>query len=212
MRHTYRGAFENRTLPSELLEELRLAAEEQGAALTVVSGDALIELEVLLAWADGVEEADPAYRAETATSLRTAPAADGIPAAALADDPERGSSLRLRDFAFVGPRPTGGEPPSAEKPDVLLITTEDDSPRSWLRAGQALGAVLLHAAHAGVMGQPLAQATDFPAARVRVRHALSLVGTPQMAVRLGYAAGTASTPRRDVDDVLSQASAGDPHA
>jgi len=212
LRHTHRDAFEQRTLPPELLDRLRLAAEEHGAALIVVSGDDLIELEVLLAWADEVEEADPAYRAETAASVRTGSSTDGIPAAALADDPERGSSLRLRDFALVGPRPAGGEPPLAEKPDVVLIVTDDDDPLSWLRAGQALGAVLLHAAQEGVMGQPLAQATDFPAGRVRLRKALGLVGTPQMALRLGYAAGTTSTPRRPVDDVLSEAAPGGQNA
>lgn len=202
LRHTHRDAFEQRQLPLELLEQLRVAAEEQGTALVVVSGDDLIELEVLLAWADAVEEADPAYRAETAASVRSSPSADGIPAAALPDDPERGSSLRLRDFTHT-PRETGSEPPVAEKPAVVLIVTDEDSPLSWLRAGQALGSVLLRAAQGGVMGQPLAQATDFPAARVRLRKALGLVGMPQMALRLGYATATAATPRRSVEDVLT---------
>lgn len=208
LRHTYRDAFEPQALSPELLAVFRLAAEEHGAVLTVVSGDHLIELEVLLSWADGIEEADPAYRAEVAASLRTGSSPDGIPTAALPDDPERGSSLRLRDFAHVGTQPAGDEPPQAEKPDVVLIVTEHDGPLSWLRAGQALGAVLLHAAEEGVMGQPLAQATDFPAARVRLRQALDLVGVPQMALRLGYAAGTATTSRREVDTVLSEAVTG----
>ena len=212
LRHTHRDAFEDRPLPPELLDRLRRAAEEHDVALTVVQGDHLTELEVLLAWADELEEADPDYRAETAASIRTAPSGDGIPAASLADDPERGSSLRLRDFALTGPRPAGDEPPAAEKPDVVVLVTDGDSPLSWLRAGQALGAVLMHAADEGVMGQPLAQATDFPAVRVRLRQALGLVGVPQMALRLGYATGTAPTPRRPLDDVLSDAADGGPEA
>lgn len=210
-RHTYRGAFQSRALPAGLLDQLRQAAEAQGAALTPVLRDDLIELEVLLAWAGQVQEADPAYRAETAASVRTAPSADGIPDWALAPDPERGSSLRQRDFALTGPRGpglAGAAPPTPEKPDVVLIVTDDDSPQAWLRAGMALAAVLLHAADAGVMGQPLAQATDFPAARARLRQALGLVGTPQMVLRLGYADPTAPTPRRDIDDVLSTVPAG----
>ena len=83
-----------------------------------------------------------------------------------------------------------------------MITTDGDGPLPWLRAGQALGAVLLHAAQQGVMGQPLSQATDFPAGRVRLRKALGLVGTPQMALRLGHAGTAAPTPRRPVEDVL----------
>ena len=205
LRHTHRDAFEQRTLPPDLLDALRLAAEEQGAALAVVSGDHLIELEVLLAWADGVEEADPACRAETAASVRTGWSTDGIPIAALADDPQRGSSLRLRDFSFTGPRPTGGEPPQAETPDVVMVIADGDGPLPWLRAGQAIEAVLLHAAQHGVKGQPLGQATDLPAGRVRLRKALGLVGTPQMALRLGYARTAAPTPRRPVEHVLRSA-------
>lgn len=64
--------------------------------------------------------------------------------------------------------------------------SDDHSPRSWLQAGQAIGAVLLHAAEVGVMGQPLAQVTDFDAGRYRLRAVLGLVGVPQMAIRMGY--------------------------
>lgn len=54
------------------------------------------------------------------------------------------------------------------------------------------------------MAQPLAQATDLPGSRQRLRAALGLVGTPQLALRMGYATGTAATPRRDIADVLDR--------
>ena len=205
LRHTYRDAFDDQRLPETLLTRFRLAAEAQGARLRALTEpDDLVELAVLLSWADSIEEADPAYRRELAAWVHTELAEDGIPVAALPDDPERGSSLRLRDFALSGPRSGGGEPPVAEHPDVVVILSDDDSPRSWLQAGQAFGAVLLHAAHEGVMAQPLAQVTDFPAVRLRLRQALSLAGMPQLALRLGYATGVAATPRRSVDDVLGR--------
>ena len=162
--------------------------------------------------ADFVEEVDPSYRSETAASIRSTPSDDGIPAAALPEDPERSSSLRLRDFTLAGSRPAADQPPLAEKPDVVLVVARDDSPLSWLRAGQAMGAVLLHAARDGVMAQPLAQATDFPAGREQLRRALGLVGVPQMTLRIGYATGAAATPRRPVSDVLTDATThlGDP--
>ena len=219
LRHTYRDAFSQRCVPRELIKDLQSAAEAQGTALVAVDGDDLIELEVLLAWADGLQEADPAYRAETAAAVHATPTSAGIPIAALAIDPQRGSSLRLRDFALVGPHAVADEPPSAERPDVVLIVSDDDSPLSWLRAGQSLGAVLLRAAEAGVVGQPLAQVTDFPAARVRLRQALGLVGSPQMALRLGFVSDDATpvgpdgaTARRPVDDVLVLAPWGPPTA
>ena len=214
LRHTYRDAFSTERLPDALLERLRLAAEAQGGYLRALTHpDDLLELQSLLSRADTAEQADPAYRQELAAWVHTGPADDGIPRAALPADPERGSSLRLREFApnAAGPPSAGppdGSPPAAERPDVVVIISDDDSPRSWLQAGQALGAVLLQAAHEGVMAQPLAQATDLPGSRQRLGAALGLVGTPQLALRLGYptgaaAPGVATTSRRAVADVLS---------
>ena len=168
----------------------------------------MLELAVLLSHADSLEKADPAYRQELATWVHDGPAEDGIPREALPVDPERGSSLRLRDFELSGPAPSGGEPPVVEHPTVVVILTDDDTPLSWLQAGQALGAVLLRAAQEGVMAQPLAQVTDTLEYRLRLRHALGVLGTPQLALRLGRATAAAPTPRRDVDDVQSQAAPG----
>ena len=204
-RHTYREAFDVSPVPTQLLEQLRLAAEQQGARLhSLTDPDDVLELAVLLSRADSVEEADPAYRAELATWIHDGPAEDGIPREGLPVDPERGSSLRLRDFELSGPGPGGGEPPVAEHPTVVVILTDDDTPLSWLQAGQALGAVLLRAAEEGVLAQPLAQVTDTLEYRLRLRHALGVLGTPQLALRMGYATtASASTPRRSIADVLT---------
>ena len=204
-RHTYREAFGVSPVPARLLEQLRLAAEQQGARLhSLTDPDDVLELEVLLSRADSVEEADPAYRAELATWIHDGPAEDGIPREGLPVDPERGSSLRLRDFELTGPGPGGGEPPVAEHPTVVVVLTDDDTPLSWLQAGQALGAVLLRAAQGGVLAQPLGQVTDTLEYRLRLRHALGVLGIPQLALRMGYATtASASTPRRSIDDVLT---------
>jgi CBS domain-containing protein len=205
-RHTHRGAFDPAPLPPALLEELRCAAEAQGARLKVLDEpNELVELEVLLSWADGLEVSDPAYLAELAASVHTGPSDDGIPSAALPDDAQRGSSLRSREFAPGSRTPTADGPPAAEHPAVVVVVTEGDDARSWLTAGRAMSAVLLHAAAAGVMAQPLGQVTDFPATRLKLRAALTLAGTPQVALRLGLATGTVATPRRPVDDVLAPA-------
>ncbi len=207
-RHTFRDRFDARRLPDALLERLRLSAEVQGAYLRALDDqDDLLELQSILSRADSTERADPAYREELASWIHTAAADDGIPLSALPVDAERGSSLRLRDFApaTVGSGATDprDEPPIAERPDVVVIISDDDTPTSWLQAGQALGAVLLQAAQEGVQAQPLGQATDLPGSRQRLGAALGLVGIPQLALRLGYATGSAGTPRRDIDDVLT---------
>lgn len=213
-RHTYRGVLDDRRVPPELLDRLRLAAEQQGARLRLIAGTAdLLELEVALSRADRVEQADAAYRGELADWVRAGPLSatperDGIPAEALPVDAQHGSSLRLRDFQPDAERDPGSstEPPPAEHPDVVVLVTDDDTAQSWLRAGQALGAVLLTAAGSGVSAQPLGQATDLPGSRQRLRAALGLLGTPQLALRLGYApagAPTPATPRRVLHDVLT---------
>ena len=207
-RHTDRNAFTAQRLPDELVEALRLTAEAQGAWLRPVrTRDDLLELEVLLARADRTQQADPAYREELAAWVRHGPSADGIPAQLLPADAERGSSLQLRDFrpgsATV---PAPALPPLAEHPDVLVIGTVDDTATSWLRAGQALGAVLLLGTVHGTTAQPLGQATDSASSRRTLGRALGLVGVPQLALRIGYptasSAPAGSTPRRAVHDLL----------
>lgn len=225
LRHTYRDAFEPQPLPDVLLDRLQAAAEAQGAYLYLLTDpDALLVLEVVLDQADRAEGADLAYGRELASWVHTGPTADGIPTSALPADAQRESSLRLRNFApgahlnsedpnppdsntgdrgSVGPS-DGDDPPFAERLDVAVFFSDDDTPLSWLRAGQALGAVLLQAACEGVMAQPRTQATDLPASRQRLGAALGLVGTPQLALRLGYATGVAATPRRDIGDVFDR--------
>lgn len=86
---------------------------------------------------------------------------------------------------------------------VLVLTTEGDDALAWLRAGQALAAVLLAAADADVQAQPLGQLTDSPAYRSQLRALLNLVGIPQLVLRMGSSTTAhALTPRRDVTDVL----------
>ncbi|MCW2667792.1 MAG: hypothetical protein JWN57_2754 [Frankiales bacterium] len=205
-RHTVRDAFEPRALPAELVEELRVAAEAEGAGLRALRSPAeLVELEVLLSGADAAERHDPAYRQELASWVRDPATGDGIPPSAVHSPAGRGSSLQLRDFTLGEADHVTGDAPPAEHPDVVVLTTGADDPRAWLKAGQALGAVLLRAARDGVQAQPLGQVTDLAWWRARLTVALSLVGTPQLVLRLGYASAVATTPRRDLDEVLVEA-------
>ena len=162
----------------------------------------LVSLAVLLSGADWAQERDPAYRRELSCWVRDGEEPDGIPRAALPHDPARGSSLRMRDFELTHPeRLTSGAPPEPEHPAVIVLTTAGDGPRAWLAGGQAMGAVLLHAAAVGVQAQPLGQVTDLPGPRWALRGALGLTGTPQMVLRMGYAKGVAGTPRRNLSEV-----------
>lgn len=200
-RHTGRGVYDDEPVEPVLLDELQAVVEQEGAMLRYVRSEEMVELEVLLSEADAREQRDPDYRRELASWVRDG-GDDGVPPAALADLTGRGSSLRLRDFSLTSPEQGSGQAPVAEHPDVAVLTTVGDSPQAWLRAGQALELLLLHAAVAGVQGQPLGQVTDAEGPRRRLAAALGLVGVPQLVLRLGYARGHVATARRGLDDVL----------
>jgi nitroreductase len=204
-RHTHRGAFDKRAVPAAVLEVLRDAAQAEGARLPqVASEDQLVQLEVLLSRADALEESDPLYREELSQWVHYVPTrADGIPASAVTQ--AAGSSLRQRDFGWTNSPAVNGSEPAADEPSVVVLTTDDDEPLSWLRGGQALAAVLLHAADLGVQAQPLGQVTDILAYRLGLRQALRLRGLPQLVLRMGFASTTAATPRRPVDEVMAAA-------
>jgi nitroreductase len=222
-RHTVRSAFEPRAVPAEVVDRLQVEAGAFGLWLKpVTESEEEVATAVLLAQAEEAEQGDPAYLAELESWLRTDPGAvDGVPVDAVpAGDPrERPSNWLVRDFV-VGTRErrlfrAGGDPdappPEVERPTVVLLGTENDDRRAWLDAGRALGRLLLVATAEGLVASPLTQALDWPAGRSRLRMRLSLVGHPQMLLRMGYPPAGSVPPvsgRRPVADVLRFAPAG----
>jgi nitroreductase len=209
-RHSQREPFDNRPVPADVLDQLRGAAEREGAWLALVhEPDDKVMLAVLLAHADSAELDDPAYREEVANWRRTVSAADGIPASALpADVTHRQSDVRLRDFAVdaehqpdTAPLATD-VPGPAERPALVILGTDADTPAQWLTAGRALSRMLLTATGLGLRASMLGQVVDLPSIRAQLRTMLRLVGQPQMVLRLGYGAPGPATPRRAVVDML----------
>jgi nitroreductase len=216
-RHTVRAAFEPRAVPPELVDHLQ---EEARFYETWVKPITRSEEEVatvfLIARAEELEQGDPAYREELQRWLRTAPGAeDGVPVDAVpSGDPHaRPSNWLVRDFVVgqreqrdvTEPGDPDAPPPEVERPTVVLLGTDGDDRYAWLQAGRALGRLLLIATAAGLAASPLTQALDWPATRTRLRSRLSLVGHPQMLLRMGYPPETAAgvvSGRRPVGDVL----------
>ena len=185
----------------------------------VTEADEEVALAFLVSRAEEIELSEPEYVAELQQWMRTDPSAvDGIPVGAVPEeDPAtRPSNWLIRDFA-VGSRPAdrspfhnpddpGAPPPAVERPAVVLMGTDNDDAMAWLTAGRALGQVLLRATVAGLAASPLTQALDWPATRTQLRSRLSLIGHPQMLLRLGFpVAPAASTGRRPVGEVLRPA-------
>jgi hypothetical protein len=217
-RHTVRAAFQPRAVAPELLDRLQTAAATYGTWLKPITrSEEEVATVFLISRAEEMEQGDPAYVAELQSWMRTDPAAvDGVPVDAVpSEDPRsRPSNWLIRDFV-VGERehqhrfleagdPDAG-PPEVERPTVVLMGTDGDDRYAWLLAGQALGRVLLLATAEGLAASPLTQALDWPATRTRMQSRLSLVGYPQMLLRMGYPPETSSdvvSGRRPVAEVL----------
>lgn len=207
-RHTHRGPFLPGPLPSGLLAGLQDDALTEGATLALVGkGLPYHRLAQFAAAAARRAELDPGERAEIRRWTRTAesPARDGVPATALAaglpaeDPPGR---LPQRDFDLgrsLARLPGGGASPAAT---AILLTTGDRR-ADWLRAGQALQRLLLHAASKWVFASLYTQPLENAVTRGLIRDQLALPGNPQMLLQLGRAVSAASTARRPPDELMS---------
>jgi nitroreductase len=204
-RHTHRGAFVAGALPSGLLAGLQNDALTEGATLALIGKGLPYDRLARLATAARRADADPGEQAEIRrwTRSRESPARDGIPPAALAarsrSQPGR---LPQRDFDLdrgLGRLPGGGAPPAA----TAVLLTAGDHRADWLRAGQALQRLLLHAASAWVFASLYTQPLENPVTRELIRDVLALPGDPQMLMQLGRAASAASTARRPPGELLN---------
>ncbi len=216
-RHTVRAAFQARAVPEDLLDRLQREVGAYGLWLKVITRpEEEVATVFLLSQAEEMEQGDPAYVEELDSWLRSDPGAvDGVPVEAVpAGDPrERPSNWLIRDFVvssrephpFRDPQDPDAPPPDVERPTVVLLGTGSDDRTAWVEAGRALGRTLLIATAAGLAASPLTQALDWPATRTRLRQRLSLVGHPQMLLRMGYPPADLDPPtsgRRPVADVL----------
>jgi hypothetical protein len=216
-RHTVRAPFQQRAVPAELVDRLQEEAAFFDTWIKPITrSDEEVATVFLISRAEEMEQGDPAYRAELERWLRTDPGADdGVPVETVpSGDPHaRPSNWLIRDFvvgrreqrAFLEPGDPDAPPPEVERPTVVLLGTAGDDRFAWLQSGRALGRLLLVGTASGVAASPLTQALDWPATRAQLKSRLSLVGHPQMLLRMGYPTEPvpgAVSGRRPVSDVL----------
>ncbi len=208
-RHTQREPFAERKVEHETLTALRRAAEDEGGWLALLEHrEDQITLAVLLSHANSAELSDPEYQRELHEWLRVDPAYDGVPASALPSVGDgRHSEVVIRDFA-AGEGETDVEVSEDsirlpdERPALVILGTDTDTPQQWLVAGQALSHLLLTATTLGLRASMLGQVIDLPGTREQLRRELRLVGEPQMVLRVGYGPAAPATPRRPLTEVL----------
>ncbi|HKS98812.1 MAG TPA: nitroreductase family protein [Rugosimonospora sp.] len=201
-RHTNRHPFHNTPVPADVLDELHAAADVEGARLArtdPVGRDAILSL---VRTADDWQRAEHRYRAELTTwttTDHTRP--DGIPATAFGPHDSL-AALPLRDFGLTRPDAPRRTATFEPHPTIVLLSTFGDSPRQWLRAGQALQRVLLTATIRGLAATPMTQPLEYAELRnllVDTRQGMAA----QVILRLGYGPPAAGTPRRPLSEVLA---------
>ncbi len=210
IRRTDRRPFLNRSLDEQTLAVLDAAAVNEGAILQQVT-DHYERREVIVAvgLADAVETADRDYQYEMRRwSGRAEGSPDGVPVTAVPHIPQRRSDVELRDFELTAP---GTLPVNAtgqtERPAMFLLATDGDEPTDRLRAGEALGRVLLTATHLGLAASPYTQPLEVPHTMQLLHRILGDYGQPQILLRIGWPAETSRPPatgRRPIDAVIEQ--------
>lgn len=219
-RHTHRGGFVPGEVSARLLAGLRLDAVAEQAELVVVSRPGQVrELAGLVLAAAHLQAASPEIAAELRDWVRPAGvfARDGIPAQARVGDQMADPTssqddagpvvcaapvtpwLPQRDFGLPGTEARGGHPPAV----TAVLATAGDSRADWVRAGQALHRMLLHAATRWVFASLQSQPLESPALRAEVRACLGLDGQPQLLLQLGRANIAAATARRPATETVT---------
>jgi hypothetical protein len=202
-RHTNRRPYQDRPVPADVLADLAIAAEREGADL--VAGDPALRAAVLslVRTADNALRDDRDYRTELAAWTTAGGAVgrhDGVPRQAFGPR-DVSQAIPLRDFGLAHGAPTATVPFEPD-PTLLLLFTAGDAPAYWVTAGMALERVLLTATVRGLAATPLSQVVEVPRLR-------ALLADPahdrvlQTVLRVGYpATRMLATPRRPMDEVL----------
>jgi nitroreductase len=209
-RHTERRPFLVEPVADAAIRSVLAAATDTGVyAYAVQRADEKLDLAVVFSWADGVELADPAYRAELAHWTRATDAPDGVPAAAVPHAPVgalRHTDVPVRDFeAGI----TGGQELTEtidERPVYLVVFSTADDRTARLRAGEAYARICVEAERLDLASSAMTQAVDLPAVRERFRMLMNWPDHPQMVLRVGHPQPGPTPPptgRRSLTAVLS---------
>ncbi|GGN64474.1 hypothetical protein GCM10010112_24740 [Actinoplanes lobatus] len=194
-RHTHRGRFADIAVAPALLARLTTLARSAGVRACLIRDQRkLRRMTRLTTAAQRIQLRQPPVQDELTYWLRAAdtPERDGI--VSPEPDPPAGTTpVRFRDT-----RPDAL--PDRRATTILLASGRDD-PMAWLRAGEALQRMLLHAARHGVNAAIYTQPLEVPSVRARMA-ALTGGGYPQMLFQLGRSRGVSTAARRTPAEVL----------
>jgi hypothetical protein len=203
-RRTDRRPFGDEPVAEADRRILVLSAAAEGVHAHAVGLSQMPMLAIAVATAGAIEMADPAYRNELIRwTNRPEWSRDGVPAdTAVMKVPRR---VPVREFVVA---PNVGLPVEAggDHGALYLILHGEGSDRTaWLRAGEALSAVLLTAVSRGLAVAPITDVLDVEHPRELIAHLVGPDQHPYVLVRCGHAVDQTeigASPRRDPIEVI----------
>jgi hypothetical protein len=206
-RRTNRTRFHDRKLPATFQAELQGVAVTEGTWLEIVDGEHdRNRVADLIVEGDRIQMANKSFRRELAawTASNRSDRRDGIPGYGfgMSDLISLAGPFVIRTFDLGGFQAAKDRDLAHGSPLLVVLGTEDDTPRHWLAAGQALGRILLRARADDVWASFLNQPIEVESLRPKLLELLDRAGYPQLLLRMGYGQTVKPTPRRAVEDVV----------
>jgi hypothetical protein len=87
---------------------------------------------------------------------------------------------------------------------LVVLGTSESTRLAWLRAGEALERILLEATRLDFVVSIASQIAEVPSTRNRLRKELGLDFHPLLLMRIGQAAPTPASKRRDLTTIISE--------
>ena len=207
-RRTNRQPFKSRPVPHIDLAALENAANTAHATLHFFA-DAREKSKLgdLIADGDRLQGADKHFRRELAAWIHPSRKRkkDGLPGYALGVNELQSIAMPLlvRTFDWGNGQAAKDKQLADGSPVLAILATQEDTPKAWLDAGQALAYVLLLATHFGISVSYLNQPLERPTLRPKVAETMKISGYPQLILRMGYGPQqTPATPRKPLREVM----------
>ncbi|MCH9761641.1 MAG: NAD(P)H nitroreductase [Actinomycetia bacterium] len=190
---------------SDLADTLSQRAVPDAVRVDVIADDFRESVARASHVAQALRAQDITYHSELCWWTVDFTASEGIPPNSLLSEAESGRVDIGRAFPPVA-QPERRAEIDDDRSKLLALSTLEDSRYSVLRCGEALSAVLLDAASAGMSTCTLTHITEAPASRDIISSLLPGDAVPEALVRVGLApamgADPAPTPRRPIEHVL----------
>lgn len=188
-----------------LTEALRAATHGSGVRLDAVPDEHRHTLARAAQLAEAAHRDDSDYRSELCWWTAAFAANDGIPRGALLSAAESHRVEVGRTFPITTHSERRREM-TEDDARVVVLSTDGDARDSVLRCGEALSAILLDIAMAGMSSCTLTHVTEISEGRDVVAALLGTTAIPQVLVRVGVAppmdTPTPPTPRRPIRDMI----------